>query len=178
MTRRRGPALLSLALCFSPFALTSCGYHVAGRTDLLPKTIKTIAVPAFKNVSVRYKLSELLAAAITREFISRSHYRIVADPNEADAELSGTVVNFIGFPTTFDPKTNRAAAVQAIVNLRITLRDRATGALLFNRPNMEFRQTYEISVDPKAYFDESDPAMDRLSRDVARSVVSAILENF
>jgi hypothetical protein len=62
--------------------------------------------------------------------------------------------------------------------LQVSLRNRATNTLLFNRPNMEFRQNYEISVDSKAYFDESDVAMERLSRDVARSVVSAILENF
>jgi hypothetical protein len=50
--------------------------------------------------------------------------------------------------------------------------------VLFNRPNLEFRERYEISIDPKQYFDESQPAMQRLSRDVARTVVSAILENF
>jgi hypothetical protein len=33
-------------------------------------------------------------------------------------------------------------------------------------------------VDPNAYFEESDAAMDRLSRDVARTVVSGILEKF
>ena len=50
--------------------------------------------------------------------------------------------------------------------------------MLFTRPSFEVRERYEISVDPRAYFEESDPAMERLSRDVARSVVSAILENF
>ena len=43
---------------------------------------------------------------------------------------------------------------------------------------MEFRERYEISVDQKAYFEESDPALERLSRNVARTLVSAILENF
>jgi hypothetical protein len=43
---------------------------------------------------------------------------------------------------------------------------------------MEVHERYEISVDPKAYFDESSVAVDRLARDVARSVVSAVLENF
>lgn len=159
-------------------ASISCGYRVAGRADVLPKNVKTIAVPAFANVTTRYRLSDLLASAITREFISRTRYRITADPNEADAVLSGSVVNFFAYPTIYDPKTNRAAGVQAIVMMQISLRDRANNAVLFNRPNMEFRQNYEISVDPKAYFDESDAAMQRLSRDVARSVVSAVLENF
>ena len=170
--------LLNLALCLIPFALTCCGYHVAGTTDVLPKNVKTIAVPAFGNITTRYKISDLLAAAITREFISRTRFRIVTDPDQADAVLSGAVINYASYPTTFDPSTNRASGVQVIFWLQIALRERATNKVLWERPRMEFRQNYEISVDPKAYFDESDVALDRLSRDAARTVVSAVLENF
>ena len=167
-----------LACCLIPLALTCCGYHVAGTADALPKNVKTIAVPAFGNITTRYKISDLMAAAITREFISRTRYQIVSDPNQADAVLSGSVVNFISYPLYLDSKTARAAGVQAIVMLQLSLRDRATNAVLFDRPHMEFRSNYAISVDPRAYFDESEVAMDRLSRDVARSVVSAVLANF
>ena len=162
------------------FALTlaSCGYHVTGSASVLPKNVKTIAVPAFKNATTRYKVSELVTAAVGREFISRTHYKIVAEPDNADAVLSGSVVNLFAYPTTFDPQTGRAAGVQVIVYLALSLRDRSTNAVLFDRPHMEFRQTYEISVDAATYFDESDVALDRLSRDVARTVVSAVLENF
>jgi outer membrane lipopolysaccharide assembly protein LptE/RlpB len=170
--------LLHFSLCLLPVALASCGYHVAGTTDVLPKNVKTIAIPAFGNITTRYKISDLLSAAITREFISRTRYQIVSDPNQADAVLSGSVVNFVSYPTVFDSKTGRAAGIQAIVTMQLTLRDRATNAVLFDRPHMESRQNYEISVDPRAYFDESEVGMDRLSRDVARSVVSAVLENF
>ena len=171
---------VAVAWCFSCLFMASCGYHVAGagKADLVPKNVKTIAIPAFNNTTTRYKLSDFLPEAITREFISRTHYQIVNDPNHADAVLQGTVVNVFAYPTVFDPKTNRAAGVQAIVQMRITLRDRATNTIIFNRPNMESRQNYEISVNPTAYFDESDVAMQRLSRDVARTVVSAILDNF
>ena len=172
---------LAVACCLSVLVTTSCGYHVAGgagKADLVPKNVKTIAIPAFGNSTTRYKLCDFLPQAITREFISRTRYQIVNNPTQADAVLQGAVVNFFAYPTVLDPKTNRAAAVQAIVQMRITLRDRATNSIIFNRPNMEFRQTYEISVDPAAYFDESDVANQRLSRDVARTVVSAILDNF
>lgn len=170
--------LLWFFFCLLPFGFSACGYHVAGTTDVLPAKIKTIAIPAFANITIRYKISELLASALTREFISRTRYQIVNDPNQADAVLSGAVIRFDSYPTTFDPATGRASAVQAIVTMRVTLRDRATNAVLFERQRFEFRQAYEISVDPKIYFDESDAAMDRLSREVARSLVSAILENF
>ena len=170
--------ILPFAFCLLSFALSSCGYHVAGRADVLPKNVKVIAIPAFGNVTTRYRLANILSGAVTREFISRTRFRIVADPDQADAVLSGSVIGFYTYPTTFDPATARASGVQVLVVLQVSLRDRATNAVLLDRPRMEFRQNYEISVDPKAYFDESDVAMDRLSREVARSLVTAVLENF
>lgn len=158
-------------------ALTGCGYHVAGTTDALPKTINIIAVPAFGNVSTQYKLSDLLATAVAREFISRTRYKITADPSGADATLSGAVVNYISYPTIVDNNSGRNTAVQVIATVSITLRDKA-GKVLFTRPNFEIHERYEISIDPRNYFDESEPAMQRVSRDVARSVVSAVLEKF
>jgi hypothetical protein len=173
-------SLLPFVLCPLPFAFVSCGYHVAtsGTSSALPTAVKTIAIPAWGNVTVRYRLTSFLPGAITREFISRTRYRVVNDPQDADADLTGSVIRVDAVPLTIDPKTGRAASLQAIVTMQLALRDRATSAVLFERPRFEARQTYEIAVDPNAYFDESDVAMDRLSREVARSVVSAILENF
>jgi hypothetical protein len=159
-------------------SLAGCGYHVGGHANLLPKTIKTIAVPAFANVTAHHRLAVLLSADITRELIARTRYSIIADPNQADATLTGMVANFASYPTIFDPISGRATGVQAIVVLQLTLRERETGKVLFTRPNAEFRERYEISIDPQQYFDESGTAIQRLSRDVARSVVTAILENF
>ena len=98
--------------------LSGCGYHVAGKGGMLPKTIRTIAIPAFGNASTRYKLTDLLASGITREIISRTKYQIVTDTNAADAVLRGTVTNFISYPTVFDPSTGRASTVQLSVFLR------------------------------------------------------------
>lgn len=169
---------MRLAVAILAAALCGCGYHVGGKADLLPKSIKTIAITSFGNATTRYRLAERLPGDIGREFISRTRYRIVADPREADAVLSGTVVNFMAFPTIFDPSSGRATGVGVSVNLHLTLTDRATGAVIFSRNGVEFKERYEISVDPNVYFDESTAALERLSRDVARSVVSAILERF
>jgi outer membrane lipopolysaccharide assembly protein LptE/RlpB len=155
-----------------------CGYHVAGRGDLVPKNIKTIAVPAFQNVTTRAELARMLPEDIAKEFLTRTSYKVVSDPEKADAVLTGALVNFVSFPTTYDAAQGRATGVQAVVTLRLTLTDRATNTAIFNRPSQEFRERYEISENPQQYFDESGPAMIRLSRDVARSVVSAVLENF
>ncbi|HET8547844.1 MAG TPA: LPS assembly lipoprotein LptE [Bryobacteraceae bacterium] len=176
-----GRALLGIAL---GLVSAGCGYRVSGHGDLLPQNMRTIAVPAFANLTTRYKLTERLPAALAREFISRTRYRVVADPGEADAILNGAVMNFYVFPNIFDQASGRAAGVQLGVNLQLTLVERGTGKVLFSRPNMEFRQRYEVHADQQNqqsqlnYFEESETALERLSRDVARTVVSAVLEAF
>jgi hypothetical protein len=160
------------------FACASCGYKLAGTADTIPKNIRTIAIPPFVNATTRYQLTDHLANAIAREFNSRTGYDVIPDPAQADAVLTGVVASVIAFPTTFDPRTGRAAGVEMLVTLSVQLRERQTGNLIYNQPSYAFRHRYEISIDPAAYFDESSPAFTRLSQDVARTVVTAILENF
>lgn len=159
-------------------ATVGCGYHVAGHTNLMPKEIKTIAVPAFGNATVYHKLAQLLTADITREFNSRTRYVITAEPDSADAVLRGALVRFDKGPIVLDPVSGRATVSQVVVILQVTLTDRHTGKVLFSRPGYEFRERYEVSLDPETYFDESGTAIQRVSRDAARSLVTAILVNF
>jgi hypothetical protein len=167
----------ALAACV--ILLTSaCGYHTGGHADLVPKTVHTIAIPAFTNQTTRYKLTDQLPEAIAREFISRTHYRIVTDPAAADAVLTGSVLTYTSFPTVFDPTTGRASAVEVHVNMRLNLVERATGKTLYTRPNFEMRERYQISIDPAAFFEESDAALARASQQTAQQVVSSILDNF
>ena len=173
MTRRVLAAAGVVAL-----GAVSCGYHVSGHGNLVPKTVKTIAVMPFNNITVRYQLARLLPADIGHEFITRTKYHIVADANAADAVLTGTLTNFAYYPIIFDPASGRATEVEVIVTVQTTLTDRATGKPIYNRSGLEFRERYQISIDPAAYFDESGPAMQRLSRDASHSIVSAILEAF
>jgi len=158
--------------------LTGCGYHAAGHTDLIPKTIHTICIPAFANGTTRYKLSDRIPAAITQEFNARTRYHVVSDCSHADAELRGSITNYLYNPTVFDPTTGRASAVDVHVYLTVKFTDKATGKELFNRSNMEVKERYEISVDAAAYVDESDAALNRVSRTVAQQLVTAILSNF
>ncbi len=156
----------------------SCGYHVSGHADTMPKTLHTIAIPAFGNATTRYKLADMLPEAISREFIARTRYKVITDQNQADAILRGTIVNYFAYPVVFDQATARASVIQFNVIMTIKLVDRVTGKELFSRQSFEMRQQYELSSDQLAYFEESGVAMQRLSKDVARSVVSAVLENF
>jgi outer membrane lipopolysaccharide assembly protein LptE/RlpB len=32
----------------------SCGYHVAGKANLMPKDLQSIGIPPFQNITTRY----------------------------------------------------------------------------------------------------------------------------
>jgi hypothetical protein len=166
------------AVVLSLLCLGSCGYRVAGKADTVPKSVRTIYVPAWDNSTVKYRLTDVLPQQVAREFIARTRYTIVNNAEDADAVFTGSIINYQAFPTVFDPATGRAAGVQITVTLAARLTDRKTGKVIFERPGFAFNQRYEISTNSIVYFEESDVALDRLSREVARSLVSAVLEGF
>ncbi|HEY2843340.1 MAG TPA: LptE family protein, partial [Bryobacteraceae bacterium] len=149
-----------------------------GGADALPKTIKTISIPAFTNLTTRYKLTDQLPEIVSREFITRTRYRVVSDPTTADAVLRGTVINYSFNPTIFDPANGRAVIAEMHVTLAITLTERASGKVILSRPSFEVKDTYQISPNESQYFEESEPALKRAGQQVARSIVSAVLQNF
>ncbi|MBV9264615.1 MAG: hypothetical protein JO061_00455 [Acidobacteriaceae bacterium] len=151
---------------------------MAGQGDAIPKRVQTIAIPTFSSGSNRYRLSDSLPNQIAREFTSRTRFHVVLDPAEADAVLRGTINAVSTYATIADPTSGKATTVQAAVTVSLTLTERASGKVLFSRPNLTARSYYEIATDPHQVFDESGPAFDRVSRDLARDIVSAVVENF
>ncbi len=176
MIRGHNSEIAYLAAALAAFA-AGCGYHLSGKGDLMPATAKTIAV-VFRNATTHYDLARMLPADVTREFLTRTRYKVVEDSTQADVILQGMVANVIPGPTTSDPTTGRATGALVMVWLNLTLTERATGKQLWVRNGWDFRERFEVSTDPQVYFDESGPAMQRLSQDVARAVVSTILEHF
>ena len=154
------------SLIAASLALGSCGYHVAGKADLVPKDVHTIAIPPFSNGTVKYKLSDSLPEAISREFITRTRYKPVNDPTQADAVLSGSVVRYVAYPTLINQATGRTSGLQIIVVLNVSLTERATGKVIFARPYYEAHQRYELStINNYQYFDESGAGIQMCIRD-------------
>jgi curli biogenesis system outer membrane secretion channel CsgG len=154
-----------------------CGYHMAGRGDALPKSIKTIAIPAFANATIAYHITDRLSADITHEFLARTRYKVVTNPEAADAVLKGTVTKYYTAAATIDAVTNRNSTAGMSVTVLITLTDRATGKVIYSR-TIEGHDRYEISPSTHTYFEESGAAQDRVARDLAKEIVTAILEKF
>ena len=80
-------------------------------------------------------------------------------------------------PLTFDSQTGRVASVLVTVNLKVVLTDRR-GKVLYQNSAYVFREQYEVSTELNSFFEEDSPALERLSRDFARTLIANILEGF
>ena len=167
------------SLLTSSLLLTGCGYHSSTHAQVrLPSGISTIAVPVFVNNTQSYRAEQVLTQAVVREITSRSPYRVVTnDDGSSDAVLRGTVITINTYPLTYDSQTGRQSSAIVQINTSIKLVDKH-GRTLFEDPNYSFREQYQVSREVTSFFDESPPAVDRLSRDFARTLVAEILEGF
>ncbi|MFB3921203.1 MAG: LPS assembly lipoprotein LptE [Terriglobia bacterium] len=151
---------------------------MAGRGERIPPDVKTIAIPIFANTTPKFRIEQRVSGAITREFIERTKFQITPNPDAADAVLKGEIKDVRAGVVAFDLSTGRATTLQVQVIAKIDLIDQHTKKLLFANSNYIFREQYQINQNPSALFEEQDPALDRLSRDLARTLVTDILENF
>jgi hypothetical protein len=173
MTKAHWCVILVAAL-----APVGCGYHVAGKSDSLPKSIHVIAVPTLENKTTSYRIEQKLTTATVHEFLAKTPYRVVPDPANGDAVLRGKVLSLEAVPLLFDTKTGRATTMLVTVKCEITFEERETGKVLYHTDNFIFRNQYEISTDMKSFFEEQDPALDRLAQDFATRLVAAVTENY
>jgi outer membrane lipopolysaccharide assembly protein LptE/RlpB len=178
---KRTPLALTAALCLF---LSACGYHVAGRDSAIPKTIHVIAVPAIENKTTSYRIEQRLTSATIHEFLAKTNYKIVSNPTSGDAVLTGKVLSVEAVPLTFQSQTSatvstaQATTMLVTVRCEVTLTETDSQKVLYHTDNFLFRNEYELSTDVKSFFEEQDPALDRLAHDFAQKLVAAVLENF
>jgi hypothetical protein len=160
-----------------------CGYALAGRGSFLPEYIRTIGVPTFGNRTTVFNVETQLTEKVRSEFIGRGQYQIVPDASNVDALLTGDITSVNVAPASF---TDQQLASRYIITMTasVQLRGLRPNTVLWENPSLVFRQEYEAAQagqtapDPAAFFGQDANALDRMSTDFARSIVSAILEAF
>jgi hypothetical protein len=177
------PLCVLSVLCVLGAGVSSgCGYALAGRGSFLPPYIKTIGIPTFTNGTTVFNVETLLSQKVRSEFIGRGKYTVLPQTGDVDALLVGAVTAVTVQPASF---TGSQLASRYVITMtaRVELRDTHANSVLWENPSLVFRQEYEAtsgasSLDASAFFGHDANALDRLSTEFARTIVSAILEAF
>ena len=143
----------------------------------LPGNIKTVAVPAFQFEveGARYRVESRFTEAVTEEIIKRGRgLKVQGSPKNADAVIEGTIRRFLFSGVLLD-RDGRARVYEVTVVAAVTVRDLKQNVILYDNQNFIFRDSFEFSEDPRSFFNEEDPAVERMAKTFAESVVSTIV---
>ncbi len=174
--------LASALAVLCALSTSGCGYALAGRGTFLPAYIRTVGIPTFTNRTTVFNIETTMTQKVRSEFIGRGKYQILPEATGVDALLIGEITTVTIAASSFN--TAQLASRYAVtMTARVELRDTRANMVLWENPSVVFRQDYEATggqttVDPAAFFNQDANALDRITTDFARSIVSAILEAF
>lgn len=144
----------------------------------LPPHIRTVAVPAFQNNALRYKIETRFTEAVINEIVKRGRkIRVQSEPEGADAVVDGIIKNFYFGGVLLDSQ-GRARVFEVTVEAAVTVRDQVENRVLYDNQNYVFRGEFEFTSDPRSFFNEEDPAVQRMARSFAESLVSTLTNGF
>ena len=169
--RARAAVVVALAACLS------CGYTLVGSGAFLPDYIRVVAIPTFVNLTPRFELEVRVTDAVTREFVSRGNYRVVASQAGADGVLQGEIHSFTVTPIGLNPR-ERADTWQVTIRARVTFTDLVANDVLFTNSAFQYQEQFEFPASSAGQVDIEVSSIDEISVEFARAVVSSILEGF
>ena len=121
------------------------------------------------------------------EFIGRGNYKIVPEATGADAVLIGAVTERHDCADDFSAE-QQASRYTITVTANIQLRDVAKDTVLWSNPAISFarnttrrarfQQRSHRVRRSSSFFTQESNALERISNEFSRSIVSAILEAF
>ncbi len=104
-------------LCVSGF--TECYKPVT--KNQLPSRIRTVAVPAFQNSALRYKVESRFTGAVIDELVHRGRgLRVQGDREGADAVIEGVIKSFTFSGVLLDDK-GRARIFEVTIAAAVTV---------------------------------------------------------
>jgi hypothetical protein len=178
LSNRLAPLILLLA-----FTGSGCGYALAGRGSFLPDYIMVVGIPQFENRSSFSQVEQILTDKVRSEFIGRGKYNVISDASGSDAVLTGEVVGLSAQPVSLNEQ-QLASRYLITWTIKVAFTDARTNEVLWSNDALTFRGEYELStrgntaIEGAVFVDQERSSIDRIASDVARSVVTSILEAF
>lgn len=181
MTRRELLGVLSVMA--SGAAASSCGYALAGRGSFLPDYIRVLGIPMFENATPYQTVEQVFTQKVRLEFQSSRRYTVVPSDEGVDGIVRGQITTISTQPVSLTD-AQLASRYRVTVIVKMAFEDVKAQKILWENPSLSFSDEYELAspgtsgADVSAFIGNERVAMDRMSTDFARSVVSAILEAF
>lgn len=179
--------VLCVTVAAGAIGSAGCGYALAGQGNFLPAYIRTIGIPSFTNQTAYFDIAQIVTDKVRTQFIGRGNYKVLPEATGVDAVLTGAITGISIVPTAI-AAGQQASRYVITMTANIELRDVQKNTVLWSNPSVIVREEYEATttststpgtvVDPSQFFNSETNAVQRVTDEFSRSVVSSILEAF
>jgi outer membrane lipopolysaccharide assembly protein LptE/RlpB len=166
-------AVLAVLTLGAGLLSTGCGYSLRGN---LPDHLQTVAVPVLQNRTSVPAVENFMTTALLNAFMTNGRLRVTR-VEQADAILEGEVVGYTLQAIAYDASANvRQYRLTLTLNLRF--RDVRRNQILFQRAGYSDRADFAVPGTVAETIVASEAALQQASAEIARSVVSFVIERF
>ena len=137
----------------------------------------------FGNRTPYSPIEQIFTEKVRVEFQSRGRYQVLPAETGVDGIVHGELVGISAAPVGFT-SNNQASRYRFTIIVSVSFADVKQQRTLWENSALSFSDEYDLATqaitsgDAASFIDQERAALDRLSSDFARSVVSAILEAF
>jgi hypothetical protein len=129
-------------------------------------------------------VDQIFTEKVRIEFQGRGRYSVNPNQEGADGVVLGDIIGVGAAPVAFT-QGQLASRYRFTVVLAVQFLDARQKSVLWENPSLSFSDEYQLAnatdagaLDVNSFLDRERAAIDRLSTDFARTVVTAILEAF
>lgn len=174
MTRRSALSALVAAPVAATLLLGGCGYSL--RTSM-PPGINSIHVPVLVNKTSEPGIEDFITQALTQAVVQSGRVRIASGPQDADAVLEGSIVEYRLTSLSFDSSAN-VTSYRLIIGLALTFKDLKQNKVIWKQDRIEERADFQVAGQVSQTIAREQVAVQKAAVDVARAIVSFAFEGF
>ncbi len=167
--------LMAALLVFCP----SCGYRVRSSVGKLPSDAQSLGIPTFRNLTSQYKIEQIISRAVLSEFAARTRTPVHSSSSGVDMVLVGEIRNVSSSPVSFGTQAGGSQTTGSTflvtVEMSVKLVRLKDSAVIWQNEDFRFRESYALNNSVRDFFSEENPALERLAKNFAASLASAIL---
>ncbi len=142
---------------------------------MLPKDVKNIYISNLDNKTIRYDLGQILTNSLKKEFIQRTKLKLLEDNQGAELFLEGTITSFLIKPVSYSAD-GMANVYNVTITLNVRLSDLRNSDIIYENNKLTYSDNF--NNDTEESYTMENIALDKISKEAAESIVSAILENY
>ena len=165
--------LLIAAVC----TVYGCGYAFSPQGEHIDRRIQKVYVEPFGNRTAQAEVENFMRTAFIDQIIQHSRFKAVANSEEADAIISGAVLD-LRTATLSYRKNILAAEERMAVTLETSFREKESGKTIWSSRKVTGTVDYQLQDDINLLPATRKQALIKLSRDTAEKAFSLMMSNF